>query len=231
MTHLGDMNKLYNRTECTFAFLKPYNGHVPPDVAISDVPVIEELFNALLLLVLLFEMLMKKWRRRKALEREKMIAETSSSEMLLFDLGFSIPRVLTLPNIREELISRLSRNRKSIKKGDDKSSMKSTYSVTSDENKREDGKDPRKNYIFGDAPNRRDPAKDVITVTSTAETLNSSDVKAQSSQEEKLKTRPLARDKGSAVSTSSKEGKDPAKDGAPIPNQDIDLESENNSRT
>ncbi|KAH9515513.1 hypothetical protein Btru_011257, partial [Bulinus truncatus] len=73
----------HNRSECVFAFLRPYNTLHATSHVIGNMPLLEESTNIALLLILMLEIFLKHWRYRRAVAREKMNARASTSDQLL----------------------------------------------------------------------------------------------------------------------------------------------------
>ncbi|KAK0046399.1 hypothetical protein Bpfe_024189, partial [Biomphalaria pfeifferi] len=78
-----DATNFYNRSECVFAFLKPYNTAHFTGLLMSNMAFLEEIVNISLICILMLEIMLKHWRLRRALAREKMNARASASDQLL----------------------------------------------------------------------------------------------------------------------------------------------------
>ncbi|XP_055892820.1 uncharacterized protein LOC106053012 isoform X2 [Biomphalaria glabrata] len=78
-----DATSFYNRSECVFAFLKPYNTAHFTGLLMSNMALLEETVNVSLICILMLEIMLKHWRLRRALAREKMNARASASDQLL----------------------------------------------------------------------------------------------------------------------------------------------------
>ncbi|CAL1540003.1 unnamed protein product [Lymnaea stagnalis] len=99
ITHYRILSTHFNRTECVFAFLRPFNLDIPADLALSNGTIVEEGLNVGLLLVLILEIFLRHWRQKKAFARQKGVAKDSSSEELM----------MRLSNLRFSIISKLSK--------------------------------------------------------------------------------------------------------------------------